>query len=254
MRAGGGTDAALGESPAILGKKRWFKILIMTVPPLASTILCLGLASVSRKITGSTMYNFLAWDLFLAWVPFFLAVLLGMTTTFPNRAARNTAGFLAAAVWLFFYPNSLYLVTELLHAFRHFTIVPGARFWYEINFWYILLTVFLAAFTGLLLSSISLYLVHNCIQKYRGIWSSWLLVLLIGVLSSLGVYIGRFIRWNSWDIVSSPHRIIADVASIFSDSQEQSLFLPFTAMIFLIHMISYSSVYSLISAGSSRIP
>jgi len=88
-----------------------------------------------------------------------------------------------------------------------------------IPFWYDLMLLFSFAWTGLLLGIISLYEIHLFIAKQWSRWAGWLVVTISIFLSGLGVYIGRFLRWNSWDIIAQPFELIYDLWSILIEPQ-----------------------------------
>lgn len=147
-------------------------------------------------------FVFLIWNLFLAWIPFGLAMLV-------NRMhAKLYKGFLIFPIigaWLLFFPNAPYLLTDLLHLQpRH--PIPH---WYDV----MLFTSF--AWTGLLLGLISLYPIHQFFKQYLPKPLEHGLIILLLFLCSLGVYIGRFLRWNSWDIIYQPKGLLTDLHNIF---------------------------------------
>ena len=140
--------------------------------------------------TGDPLGFGLLWNLFLAGVPVFFALLAARTLRF-NRYAGIGSAFL----WLLFYPNSAYIITDLVHLDH----LPRHLWWYDS------LGIFFAAFTGLALGLYSLWVIHHRVLELLLpkvlIWPS------VGIclaLSGYGIYLGRFLRFNSWDILSSP--------------------------------------------------
>jgi uncharacterized membrane protein len=99
--------------------------------------------------------------------------------------------------WLAFLPNSPYLVTDLVH------LDEGYELWRHV------LQYGFAAWTGILLGVVSLLLVHARIEDTFGAIWGWLVVVLSVGLCAMGVVIGRFQRWNSWDLVTRPDRVVA---------------------------------------------
>ena len=63
------------------------------------------------------------------------------------------------------------------------------------------------------------------------------------LLSSLGVYIGRFNRWNSWDVLSKPGQIIMDIVNDFTVGN--SIVIEFVAIVFAIQLFAYVVVFLL---------
>ena len=140
--------------------------------------------------TDSLRYVFLVWNLFLAWIPFMVAYVI---YTLPlSRRAWLLVAPLGAFLWLIFFPNAPYILTD----FQHLS-APGEGF----PVWYDVLLLMWAAFTGLFLGMISLFMMQEIVRREFGRWSGWGFVLLVTGLTAIGVYMGRFLRWNSWDVL-----------------------------------------------------
>ncbi|MBN2006639.1 MAG: DUF1361 domain-containing protein [Anaerolineae bacterium] len=169
-------------------------------PVALSTLLCWGLFGVRAYFSRSWIYLFLSWNLFLAWVPY-----LASLWTAHWRAAHPRRWWLLlppAALSLAFFPNAPYIVTDFLHLTERAPI----PLWYDIG----LLTSF--AWTGLLLGVYALRILQDIVKAWAGAILSWVFVLVVVSLSGMGVYIGRFLRWNSWDLVMQPTAILSDIA------------------------------------------
>ncbi len=153
--------------------------------------------SISRTLT----YAFLVWNLFLAWVPYLSG--LWAASLHQRYPARWWMLMIPGALWLSFFPNAPYIVTDFLHLQeRERAPIP---LWYDIG----MFTVF--AWTGLLLAVFSLRTMQTLVKSFLGSAASWLFVIGSLGLSGLGIYIGRFLRWNSWDLLLHPHSVLADV-------------------------------------------
>jgi uncharacterized membrane protein len=144
--------------------------------------------------TGSPMYAFLVWNLFLAAIPAAAAGLL-------VRARTKLGRTILAGVWLAFLPNAPYLVTDLMHL----RLSSAAPVWFDIA-----LLVSCAA-TGLLLGYTSLADVQRLAARRFGEAVSWLCAAVTLVLCAFGIYLGRFLRWNSWDILTDPSGLFTDI-------------------------------------------
>ncbi|OAB43787.1 DUF1361 domain-containing protein [Paenibacillus glacialis] len=212
---------------------------------LIATIGCLSLADYLREYTNRNIYLYLNWDVFLAWVPVGLALLINIVYVYmkKNLNLRRILLLLIGMAWLFFYPNSAYLITDMLHPFVHYKPEPGERFTHDIEFWYHLILFFSAALIGLLLSIVSLFSVHGLVRRTFSEITGWMFAVIILMLSSLGIYIGRFIRWNSWDVLLQPYKIFHDTLLMLTDPEQLQHVLPFTGMIFAVTLISYCVVY-----------
>ena len=158
---------------------------------LAASVLCVGLLELRIRETGDGFYRFLVWNLFLAWVPLVLA---GAAYARSRRGVDPLTAALLVA-WLVFFPNAPYLLTD----FIHLTQGP-APLWYDA----LMLSAF--AWTGLLLGFSSLYLVQLILRRAFGVAVSWFGVFCSLALASIGVYIGRFVRLNSWDVLLHPRQ------------------------------------------------
>ncbi len=157
-------------------------------------------------LRGTTTFLFLIWNLFLAWIPYWLSLAIGPLYE-RNRSLLLTGGLLF--VWLLFLPNAPYILTDLVHL-RLRTPIP---------FWYDLMLLISFAWTGLLLGIISLYEVHRFIAKTWSKLAGWMIITICIILSGIGVYIGRFLRWNSWDIITQPFDLIRDLFQIIIEPQ-----------------------------------
>src|SRR5688500_18055737 len=162
---------------------------------LAASALCVATVEIRTNETGDAYYRFLVWNLILAWVPLVLAVAA------YARARRGVDLFVAVLLvpWLLFFPNAPYLLTDFLHLGEG---EGPAQLWYDA----LMLSAF--AWTGLLLGFASLYLVQMILRRAVGPAVAWLGVLLALGLASVGVYVGRFIRFNSWDALLHPIRVV----------------------------------------------
>jgi uncharacterized membrane protein len=165
------------------------RIAVVASLALAS-VGCCGLVLVRNVHTGNVNFRYLIWNLFLAWIPFVLAILL-----YDGQRRRMRAPGLAllGALWLVFFPNAPYIVTDFVHLSRD----PLSPLWYDA------LTIGAFAATGLLLGLGSLYLVQSAARRELG----WLVVGAALVLGSVGIYLGRFVRLNSWDFFINPHYV-----------------------------------------------
>lgn len=146
-------------------------------------------------------FLFLVWNLLLAWLPLCFALLLRLSarTRWPVLAG---GGLLS--LWLLFFPNAPYIVTDLLHISHR----PPVPLWYDV------LMIFSFAWTGLILGFWSLIEVHKYVERRMGPSVAWPFVSLALVLGGIGVYLGRFQRWNSWDLFTNPFHLFGDIARV----------------------------------------
>jgi uncharacterized membrane protein len=143
----------------------------------------------------SVHFIFLLWNIFLAWMPY----------TFSKYINNEQAGWkqlLLFGLWLLFLPNSFYIVTDLVHL-RQPSIVP---------LWFDAAIIFAAATAGLIMALVSLYRVEKFLLKKFIQWKVAIMIPAILFLSSFGVYLGRYLRWNSWDILANPADLFLSIA------------------------------------------
>jgi uncharacterized membrane protein len=154
--------------------------------------------------TGSPEHSGIAWNLALAWIPLALALIVyERTRSGPFTPALGAI----SALWLLFLPNAPYIVTD----FVHLSADSPAPLWLD--------GVELSAFawTGMLLGFVSLYLVHAVARHRFGPAPSWIGVLGVLALVSVGVYLGRVKRWNSWDLLTQPGARLAQLQAHLGD-------------------------------------
>jgi uncharacterized membrane protein len=174
-------------------------------PALLSSFLATALFAGRVYRSHGITFAFLLWNLILAWIPYLCSL---WADHLHRRHPRRWWYLLVpSALWLTFFPNAPYMVTDFWHL-RARAPIP---LWYDIG----LLSAF--ALTGLFLAVFSLRTMQNLVRKYTGAIASWLFVTATLALGGLGVYLGRFLRWNSWDLVLHPQSVLADVAVRLAD-------------------------------------
>ena len=150
--------------------------------------------------SGSFNFFFLVWNLFLAAIP--------VAASMALEAARRrqwplVTQFAAFGIWLAFLPNAPYIVTDLLH------LQPrGIPLWFDVAL------LVSAAGTGLLMGYSSLVTVQKVVTDRFGHAWGWAVALAAHLLCGFGIYLGRFLRWNSWDFLAHPSALFVDVADL----------------------------------------
>jgi uncharacterized membrane protein len=187
-------------------------------PIVFSTLLSIGMYA-GRVVYGQTWnYSNLVWNLTLAWVPYifsFSAIILHLI--FP----RHWWVLLGpGALWLIFFPNAPYIVTDFLHLEQR----PPIPLWYDIG----LLATF--AWTGCFLAIASLKTMQYLVKKFLGKMVSWIFAGASLALCGLGIYLGRFGRWNSWDLFFHPEDILMDIMVRLANPFNNLRFFVFTLM------------------------
>jgi uncharacterized membrane protein len=171
-----------------------------------ATLVCAGFFALRVIHFQSFAYRYLLWNLFLAWLP-----LLGALAVYNLHRRRSWIRWLLIAAfaifWLAFFPNAPYLITDIMHL-RQNSSVP---------LWFDLLLFVAFAWTGFFLGLVSLLVMQEIVRKTAGRTAGWIFSLGVLVISSFGIYLGRFWRWNSWDLFLNPGRIFMDVTERVQD-------------------------------------
>jgi uncharacterized membrane protein len=176
-------------------------------PMLLSSGLAFGLYAGRVYLSHSWTYRFLVWNLFLAWIPYLCS--LWAAHLHRNAPGRWWALLAPGAIWFAFFPNAPYLVTDFVHLAER----PPISLWYDLG----MLATF--AWTGCLLAIASLNNMQTLVQTYLGRIVGWVFALSMLGLSGLGVYMGRMLRWNSWDLFFRPSIVLANVADQLTNNQ-----------------------------------
>lgn len=179
-------------------------------------------------------WYYIIWNYFLAAIPVFFAL---FAKEFAARGKKFLM-FCFSFLWILFFPNSPYMITDLKYISN-----VGINLWdstqagENIVTWLYLLTIVVSVFCGVLVGLLSLFEMHSLIKtKFNG-FVCWLFVILVCAISSFGIYIGRFSRVNSWDILQPIH-LVEESIKYFGDFTLWFVFI-FTAITLLIYIPVY---------------
>ncbi|UCD98153.1 MAG: DUF1361 domain-containing protein [Chloroflexota bacterium] len=207
-------------------------------PILLSTIFALGLFSARVMQSHSFAYQNLIWNLFLAWIPYLISI--WAAALYFSKPGRWWVFLFPGILWLIFFPNAPYIITDFLHLADR----PRIPIWYDI----LMLVVF--AWTGCFLAIASLRTMHIMINKHIGWFMSWVFVGGVLLLGGVGIFLGRFSRWNSWDIFFSPKEILYDVTLRFINPLSNLNFYGFTAIFTIFLLVCYVMFISIRREGN----
>lgn len=196
-------------------------------PLLACTVLAGGVLAVRMRLTHSAGYSFLVWNLFLAWIPYGCVVLL--LSLRDAGAGRNWLRWGLAGAWLAFLPNCPYIVTDVIHVIGN----PHWVWWYDAGL------ILLFAWTGCFLGVISLREMHVLVRSRLGATTGWAFVMIVCLLCGFGVYLGRFVRLNSWDLLLRPTRVTGEILSRLTDPLSHPRTLGVTLMVAALLLACY---------------
>jgi len=206
-----------------------------------ATVFSVAVWRVRAEFSGSARYGFLIWNLFLAWIPFIISYF-----TFTLTLKRRWIYFFipaAAFLWLIFFPNAPYILTDFQHLAHTSSDLPV---------WYDVMMLIWFAFTGLLLGMVSLFLMQEIIRREFGRWVGWTFVVLVAGLSAAGVYMGRFLRWNSWDVLTSPGGLLADTWTRVANPSDHPGTFAIVVLFTSFLTVAYAAFYSVVGGSAER--
>jgi uncharacterized membrane protein len=152
------------------------------------------------------------------------------------RAGSSRKGRFAclATAWLLFFPNAPYILTDLIHL----TTRAYGPFWVD------MVLILLCGFIGLVLGFVSLFLMQGVVTRLWGRVGSWLFVAAVAALSGFGIYVGRFLRFNSWDVIFKPLELGRGISQWAADpfAHPNSYAFPvlFSTFLFLAYVMLYA--------------
>jgi len=173
----------------------------ITIFLIAMSIFCFSLSLFRFWISERNTFLFLNWNLFLAFIPWMATTILVLSNFNNNKV--TLLGLLI--IWLLFFPNSPYILTDLFHL-QSRAAIPV---------WFDLILILSFAWTGLTSGFISLFDIETFLKKQLNHRVVEFIIVIMLFLGSFGVYLGRYLRWNSWDIISEPTHLLLDVGDRF---------------------------------------
>ena len=200
----------------------------------------LRIVSANGLHDGFRRHAGLIWNLFLAWLPFLFALLASEEW---NRKSKRHWRFLSfAAGWLLFAPNAPYIFTDMVHISAMFTK----------HYWVDLVMILSCGLTGLMLWFVALYLMQALVvERYGGV-AGWTFVVAEAGLSSVGIYLGRFSRLNSWDAVTKPGEVYQGISGWMTSTLGDKPTLAFAAFFGAFLLIAYLMFYALTHLSPTR--
>lgn len=175
-----------------LGLQQWL---------LISSMFSLSLLTIRIINSHYLSYVFLAWNLFLAFVPYFISNWLSKhRSVLTNRIKLAFLVF----IWILFMPNSFYILTDLFHLNN----MSHGDSWFD-------LTLILSfAWTGILFGILSIWKMELLLKNAKGKFVSGFVICIVMWLNAFGIYIGRFLRFNSWDVFVNPFSLLSEIMDI----------------------------------------
>ncbi len=194
------------------------KTTLMLFTAISSVLLIIRI-----NVSETIHYAFLWWNLFLAAVPLGFSVL-------GSKKTNHSGSFVFMMLWLFFYPNSPYILTDYIHLGKayseHYMILDT-------------LTITFFSIAGLLFGFVSLDIVLRTMQKMFSTVIYYPALIAISILTGIGLYLGRYLRFNSWDILSNPIGIFNRVIESFFNTSDTLMVSTIVALFTIVHVGLY---------------
>jgi len=211
-----------------------------------SSLTSVGLFAAGAWSNHSVAFAYLVWNLFLAWLPLLFAVWL--SRTLRTHLWSSWPALALTAAWVGFLPNSFYMISDFIHIQE----VQRVDLLYDV----VMFASFI--FNGVLLGCISLYLVHYELER-RLRWRSavaaigWVLL-----ACSFAIYVGRELRWNTWDVLVNPAGILVDVSNRLLNPHAYPHVVATTASFFVVmaslYVVTWQTAGALHQHTSGQLP
>jgi len=224
-----------------------FSFLFLRIPLLIFfSIATLAVQALRSKLYGYRFYRPFLINIILAWIPFALSIVAHLTFLHNSYSPSIwTVGSLI--IWFFFFPNTIYLITEV----HHFQIETKVPLWFDT------VAILLIVLNGVLLGSFSLLIIHFFLDIYLSAEMAWLALIAYVFVANIGIYIGRYLRFNSWDVVKRPDALMRAIFEQLGSKKSfgvlmlyASMFSLFIIAFYLFIWLSYVNLYQLALALS----
>ena len=205
-----------------------FRILFTLGLMSASAV---GLFILKSVLTHNLALWGINWNLFLAWIPIFIVIWL--ENKVKINALQKWEVLFASLMWLLFFPNSPYIITDLVHL----QSLSGNTYWhYQIM-------IFTYAFVSLACGLLSLYWIQKVWTKIFSLnWSNFFTFGSI-MLSGYGIFLGRVQRWNSWDLFLHPFSLLKYMFHSIKNPTAILMTFEFSIFIGLAYWMFYSLIH-----------
>jgi uncharacterized membrane protein len=173
---------------------------------------------------------FLGWNMILATI---VLILTHVMSILKNKGNYPIIEYIILLAWILFFPNALYIASDLIHFqnYAFFKIYPNL-YEFDITAWIVFTHLLVGALYAAKIGIESLHQMINLWEEQLSSQFKWILVNSLFLLASLGIYIGRFMRFNSWQFYK--------VFSIIRELLNNVLFmLIFVGLFFTIHWTFY---------------
>lgn len=189
---------------------------------------------------GEFAYSYLLWNLGLAWIP--LLLVLWLQRVLRTRIWSGWLPLLITLAWISFLPNSFYMITDYIHLHEQDRM--------NVLFDLVMFTSFIL--NAVILGYLSLYLMHQELLKRLSTRATTLVVGGILLLTSFAIFIGRDLRWNTWDVVLNPASVIFDVSDRLINPGDHPQMFSTTLSFFVLLVSVYIVIWQMMRAARTQ--
>lgn len=213
---------------------------------IISNLACVVFFGMRVAVARNFDYWYLFWNLLLAWIPVPISVVL--VRVLHQKTWWEPLPIVLTMLWLGFLPNSFYLITDLIHL--HNTGDVGLLF--DVTFFMSFI------WNGILAGILSMVIVHREINRRQGELIGSILISLVIMMASFAIYLGRSLRWNTWDVVINPAGVLFDVGERFinplAHPQVISTTMTFIVLIGIMYSVAWSFARLVYEQNNSKKP
>jgi uncharacterized membrane protein len=190
---------------------------------------CVVLNMLRVELFGTTSLLYLLWNMFLAFIPFLVSSALLWHVHHANVTKAEIV--FGGMFWLLLFPNAPYVITDLTHLGES-ALVP---------MWFDILLLFSCAWVGLEFAFHSLLQIEGLLRRFVSELHVQLILLPVLWFSGLGIYLGRELRFNSWDVIAAPQRLLGEIVDIFLMRSYFPEAFYFTMLFFAFMWVTYTA-------------
>lgn len=222
-----------------------YSLLKLTLYLFIASVGCIFFYFIRFKLSRRDYTGFFVWNLIYAWIPYIIALIIAaVVNNSKRRIFAKIVLVILGIIWLVFYPNSPYLFTDFIHIIERASPAPIIRKFIIIStrslVWYDIILSSSFAFIGHFIGLISIFIVHKSYSKVFIHHFGWIHICIAMFFGGFGVYIGRIIRFNSWEVFIKPLVILKEILLEFMHLRALVFSFVFGFFIF----ISYIALYS----------
>lgn len=169
---------------------------------LVLSLICFSMSIFRSFYSNSIVFLFLNLNLFLASIPWLLSTFYVISKPIQSKKPFLIVLFFT---WILFFPNAPYILTDLFHL----------KFETNMPIWFDLVLILSFSWTGILFGIYSLLDIENILKNQLKSKIAYFTTTAFLFIASFGVYLGRYLRWNSWNIITDPNTLISDILNRF---------------------------------------